>query len=46
MDQRVKEVVVQEAEQFKAVSREAVESRAYIYPIKVGSPGPDFIAVY
>lgn len=37
MDQRVKQVVVEEAQQFKAISTDAVKSRAYVYPIRVGS---------
>jgi hypothetical protein len=35
MDERVKKVVAHETAQFKAISRDAVNSRAYIYPIKV-----------
>ena len=35
MDQRVKQVVVEETQHIKAVGTEAVKSRAYIYPVKV-----------
>jgi hypothetical protein len=36
MDERVKQVVAEEAQQIKAISKDAIQSRAYIYPIKVG----------
>ena len=35
MDERVKKVVVEETQHIKAVSAEAVRSRAYIYPVQV-----------
>ena len=35
MDQRVKQVVTEEAQQIKAVGKDAIKSRAYIYPVQV-----------
>jgi hypothetical protein len=34
MADRVKEVAVEEAERIKALTKEAVKSQAYLYPLK------------
>lgn len=39
MADRVKEVAAEEAERIKALTTEAVRSRAYLYPIKVSEAG-------
>lgn len=36
MAEKVKEVAAEEAERLKALTSEAVKSKAYLYPIKVG----------
>jgi len=39
MADRVKDVATEEAERLKGLAKEAVQSRAYIYPIKVALHG-------
>lgn len=36
MAEKVKEVAVEEAQRLKILTSEAVKSKAYLYPIKVG----------
>jgi hypothetical protein len=38
LNERVKAVATEEAQKIKAVTTDAVKSRAYIYPIKVRPP--------
>ena len=38
MSEKVKEVVIEEVDRVKELSREAARSGAYLYPIKVFSP--------
>lgn len=38
MADKVKEVAAEEAERLKALTAEAVKSRAYLYPFKVAFP--------
>lgn len=38
MADRVKQVAAEEAEKVKAMTKDAVQSRAYLYPIKAWSP--------
>ena len=35
MDKRVKEIATQDAEKIKALTKDAVQSGAYLFPIKV-----------
>lgn len=35
MDERVKQVATEEAQRVKAMTKDAVQSRAYLYPLKV-----------